>query len=81
MKEGKCGAFYWAKQPLVEMEANKRDNYTTYAKKAAVKCQLSEEKGKILSLFKLNGARVLDESVTVKGNQKPWTLGNYLFLV
>ena len=41
----------------------------------------SEEKGKVLSLFKMNGARLLDENVTVKGNQKPWTLGNYLLLM
>ena len=81
MKESRVGTFSRTKQPFIEMEANKSDNYTTFAKKAAVKCRLSDEKGKILSLFKLNGARVLDEKVTVKGNQKPWTLGNYLLLM
>ena len=63
------------------MEANKSDNYTTFAKKAAIKCCLSEEKGKLLSHFKLNGARMLDESVTIKGKLKLWILGNYLFLM
>ena len=81
MKESRPGVFVRAKQPFVEMEANKSDNYTTFAKKAAIKCRLSEEKGKLLSLFKLNGARVLDESVTMKEKLKPWTLGNYLLLM
>lgn len=82
MKESRPGVFARAKQPFVEIEANKSDSYTVFARKAAIKCRLgSEEKGKVLSLFKLNGARVLNESVTVKGKQKPWTLGNYLLLM
>ena len=81
MKESRPGVFARVKQPFVEMEALKSDKYTTFAQKAAIKCRLSEEKGKVLSLFKLNGARVLDESVTVKGMLKPWTLGNYLLLM
>lgn len=37
--------------------------------------------GTDLSLFKINGTRVVNKSVTVKGNKKPWTIGNYLLLM
>ena len=35
----------------------------------------------MLSLFKMNGARVLNEPVLVCGKHKPWTLGNYLLML
>ena len=34
-----------------------------------------------LSLFKLNGARILDEEITVGGKTKPWTMDNYILLM
>ena len=81
MRETRPGMFVRARSPFVEMEAKKSDSYTIFAKRAAKKCRLGEAEGKILSLFKLNGARVLNECVTVKGKLKPWTLGNYLLLM
>ena len=81
MKEGRRGVFGRAKCPFVEMEARKSDSYSMFARRAALKCRMSEQAGKVLSLFKLNGARVLDECMTIKGKLKPWTLGNYLLLM
>ena len=81
MKETRPEMFVRARSPFVEMEAKKSDSYTIFTKRAAKRCHLGEAEGKILSLFKLNGARVLNECVTVKGKVKPWTLGNYLLLM
>ena len=81
MKETRSGVYTRVKAPYVEMEAYRSDSYITFVKRAAHKCHLTEKKNKLLSLFKLNGARVLDEEVTVKGKPKPWTLGNYLLLM
>ena len=81
MRESRSGVFTRAKAPFVEMEAYRSDSYSTFVKRAAHKCHLTGKKNKFLSLFKLNGARVLDEDVTIKGKAKPWTLGNYLLLM
>ena len=64
-----------------QIEACKGDKYVTFAKRASIKCRLNHQEGKELALFKLNGARILDEDVTIKGRLKPWTLGNYLLLM
>lgn len=50
-------------------------------KRAAKKCGLNDIMNKELSLFKLNGARVLDNEITISGRQRSWTLGNYLQLL
>ena len=70
-----------SKNAIVEMKAYRSDSYASFVKRAADKLNLRIEKNKILSLFKLNGARVLDEDIVVKCRQKPWTLGNYLLLM
>ena len=57
------------------------DSYTVFATKASVKLGLKLNKKKSLSLFKLNGTRILDEDVTIRGKLKPWTIGNYLLLI
>ncbi len=77
----KSGVFTRAKSPFVEMEAYRSDSYSTFVKRAVSKCHIRGKKNHILSLFKTNGARVLDEQVTIKGKSKPWTLGNYLLLM
>ena len=81
MTESKSGSFIRSRNPFVEVEGYRSDSYTTFTKRAAHKLSLRGEKGKYVSLFRLNGARVLDEEVTVKGKGKPWTLGNYLLLM
>ena len=81
MTETKSGAFIRSRNPFVEVEGYRRDSYSTFIKRAAHKLSLHGQKGKYVSLFRLNGARVLDEEVTVKGKTKPWTLGNYLLLM
>lgn len=81
MTETKSGAFIRSRNPFVEVEGYRSDSYTTFTKRAAHKLSLRGEKGKYVSLFRLNGARVLDEEVTVKGKSKHWTLGNYLLLI
>ena len=81
MKESRPGVFVRSKSPFIEIEACKGDKYVTFAKRASIKCRLNHQEGKELALFKLNGARILDEDVTIKGRLKPWTLGNYLLLM
>ena len=39
----------------------KGDTYGLFVQKASRKCRLDQQADKTLSLFKLNGARVLDE--------------------
>ena len=82
MIESKSGVFSRAHYPYVEIEAYKSDTYSKFVKRAALKCRLeSNRKDKELSLFKINGARVLDCDVSVKSKPRPWTLGNYLGLL
>lgn len=81
MSETKAGVFSRSKNPFVEIGAYRSDNYSTFVKRAAKKLQLQGKPQKILSLFKLNVARVLDEEVTIKDKTKPWTLGNYLLVM
>lgn len=75
------GSYVRAHHPFLEIEARRSDNYAAFAGRAARKCDIKSDKNMELSLFKLNGARVLDSEVTIKGKQKPWTLGNYLLLM
>ena len=63
------------------MEASREDDYLTLAQKAALKCEMPCRRGKLLSLFKSNGARILNEDITIKGKKKPWSLGRYLQLL
>ena len=68
------------------MEGSRSDSYSTFAQKAAKKCRLPTEVNKELSLFKLNGARILDECIHVKSRSgkisvRSWTLGNYFLLM
>lgn len=81
MIEVRPGTMKRSKNPIVEIKAYRSDSYATFVKRAAGKLNLRGEKRKFLSLFKLNGARVLDEDIVVKGRHKPWTLGNYLLLM
>lgn len=81
MKKSKHGVYTRSNDPFVEMEAYRTDTYSTFVRRAAQKCRLREKENNIISLFKLNGARVLDEPVTLKGKAKRWTLGNYLLLM
>ena len=73
----KSGIFSRAGNPFIEMEAC----YTNFIKKAAKKCRMNGKKDTYISLFKVNGARILDEPITLKGKAKRWTLGNYLLLL
>lgn len=82
MTESKRGIFQRGSAPFIEVEAARSDDYMTFAWKAADCCQLGGNSlGTGLSLFKMNGARILNRVVTVKGNKKPWTLGNYLLMM
>lgn len=72
--------------PYIKVEANRCDSYRTFAEKAARKCRLLYKEEKELALFKLNGARILNEPIHVKNRNgkssvRPWTLGNYLLLM
>ena len=84
MKEAR-GIFSRSRSPYIEMEARRSDSYQAFASKAAKKCRLATEPDKELCLFKLNGARILDEPITVRCRNRnytrPWTLGNYFLLM
>ena len=75
------GIYSRSRSPYIEMEAKRSDSYLVFARKAAKTCRLADEPG----LVQLNGARILDESITVRGRStstvRPWTLGNYLLLM
>ena len=81
MRATVAGAYSRAKCPYIEIDARKSDTYPAFAARAAQKCGLREEPESELALFKLNGARILDEVIFIKGKSKPWTLGNYLLLM
>lgn len=81
MSESRQGVFSKEKSPYVEMSVSRSDPYSIVAKKAAEKCRLNYCKNKVLSLFKLNGVRILNESVNVNGKLKPWTLGSYIQMI
>jgi len=83
MVEGKQGTVSRVKSgSLIEINAYRGDSYSVIARKAAKKCQLTQVAGNLsLALFKLNGALILDEEVTINGKTRPWTLGNYLLLM
>jgi len=81
MQEGCPGVFSHRKNPYIEVHAKKTEKYHTFALKAARSCRLNVKERQKLALFKLNGARILDETISVKGNEKPWTIGNYLLMM
>ena len=82
MTESKRGLFQRGLSPLIEMEARRKDDYVTFAKKAACRCKLGDGTAdQELSLFKMNGARIVNDGVTVRGKKKPWTIGNYLLMM
>ena len=79
------GVYSRSRSPYIELEAKRSDSYLAFARKAAKICRLADEPELDLCLFKLNGARILNEPVTVRGRNtstvRPWTLGNYLLLM
>ena len=81
MQEGRQGVYSKRKSPYIEMSVSRGDCYKAVAKRAAKKCRLTYRGSQTLSLFKLNGARILDEDITVGGKTKPWTIGNYILLM
>ena len=81
MTKSKEGLFSRGKHPLIEIKANKNDSYQTFVNKAARKCGMQAQSGKTLHLFKLSGARILNEQVSVNGKNRPWTVGNYLAML
>lgn len=81
MTESREGLFVREKSPLLEIRAKKSDSYETFVDKAAKKCLVTIQEGKILQLFKLSSARILNEAMSIYGKQKPWTVGNYLLMV
>ena len=67
MTESKRGIFQRGLSPLIELEAMRNDDYVTFAEKAAHRCKLSNSTAdQELSLFKMNGAGIVNDLVTVK---------------
>lgn len=78
MEENRQGVYVKSKSSFVEIEAHRSDTYRSFVDKAARKLKMGYRSGNMLSLFKMNGARVLNEEINLNGKDKPWTLGNYL---
>ena len=66
-----------------EIEALKDDKYDAFVRRAAEACNISAKEGKVLTLFKMNGAVIRDVPMMLKGYRKErsWTIGNYLLLM
>ena len=43
--------------------------------------KLPPKEGKSATLFKFNGARILNADLIINGTKKKWTLGNYLLML
>ena len=63
------------------METACDDNYFTFSEKAAECCNLQGLGTATKLSFKMNGARIVDRPVSVKGKKKPWTMGSYLLMM
>lgn len=81
MHESRQGVYSKSRSPYIEMSVKRSDCYKTVARRAAKKCHLAYHGSESLSLFKLNGARILNEDVIIGGKTKPWTMGNYILLM
>lgn len=53
--------------PYIEMSVKRSETYKAVANRAAKKCNLVCDGGKRLCLFKLNGARILNEDIIIDG--------------
>lgn len=60
-----------------EVMANRSDSYETLVNRLKLKFPSVSTK-KELSLFRSNGARIVNEKLVVRGAEKPWRLGTYL---
>jgi len=78
MTQKGLGKYIPIKSSLIELSVVKDDSYKVFVHKATDKLGLTERKGMKLQLFKLRGARITDEPVTVHSNYRKWTIGNYL---
>ena len=81
MKESRPGIYVRGRSPLVEMRAKRTDSYSKFAERMLKVLKLSGEEGKCPAIFKLNGARILDNDLIVNENKRQWTLGNYLLIL
>lgn len=78
MKEVRPGWVRKSARLPIEIEACRSDTYDRLLRKAIKKCKLSARSGMSPSLFRMNGTRLLNESLVIKGKEKEWTLGSYL---
>ena len=60
-----------------EVMANCSDSYETLVNRLKLKFPSVSTKQK-LSLFRSNGARIVNEKLVVRNTEKPWRLGTYL---
>ena len=82
MKPSKGGIFR-RDSNYFEIEALKDDDYDAFVQRAGEACMVSVKEGKVLTLFKMNGAVIRDVPMLLKGyrSERPWTIGNYLLLM
>ena len=83
MIQTKKGRYVRENTPCVEMDVSKDASYSIFCSLAANKLKLEGSHKKELEpcLFKMNGSIVFDDDITLKGCDKPWTIGRYLLLL
>ena len=83
MIETRSGFRQKSKSTVLEMNQAKRsDDYATFAVKAASALSLEIPPKSVLRIFKVSGGAVIqNEDITIHGEQRNWTLGNYLALL
>ena len=81
MKQGKKK--YSKGSDYLEIEASRDDDYYEFSSKAATALGIKVPscRRKILTLFRITGAVVLNQNLVVDGRRKEWSLGNYLLKV
>ncbi len=82
MEKTKGATFSRGSNHYLEIEAMKDDDYTTFVNRVAVACDVTAVKGKMLRLFKLNGAEIRNVPMMLKGyrSEKPWTLPGWMLM-
>ena len=80
-KSGVC--IQKSKLGVIEMnQAQRSDDYNTFAVKAATALELNVEPTSVLKIFEVSGGTLIqDDNISIKEISRKWTLGNYLTLL
>lgn len=63
---------------VMEIEAQRSDSYHDLAQRASNALIVHLVPGQTVAVYKYSGVEIAENYLTVKGQKKKWTLGNYL---